>query len=633
MKQKLSRLILTVISSLVLSVNAAVAQDVLTQHNDIQRTGANLKETTLKPGNVNRKTFGLKYSRIVDGYIYAQPLYVSKDETKGRNLNLVIVATGENRIYAFDADTGSPQWETPRLKTAGVPDAFNFCPLTTWPLGVTSTPVIDPDKNEVFVVARKFPEGTHFLYRLDLKTGKELGSTEIKYAVKEGGPQISFEPEKHFNRAGLLLVNGNVYIGFAAMCDRFDSHGWLFSYNADTLQQVAVFCTTPKAKSEHVSGGIWQSGNGIACDRQHRYIFFMTGNGEFDLRNKSFSSSFIQLKADDLSVMGYFVPSNERELTTGDVDVGAGGPVLLRDDLLLGGGKQGRYYVLTPVPNSSTGPFPQLMTLGQNRAADMPDHMDGFQVFINTWHEPKPNKAPSTTQTLTVHSVQDGKKLGFKCVANYSRPCPFPQVNDETDFFQVLCAQGFALKKGLTIPHTCYGFNQYYGPNIHGGPLFWEPRNLVFGTAEKDRVKSFNFFPNGGRECKAMSSTIPSCIDFATKTVSDFRAPDGMPGGFLSLSADGATDGIIWASFPQQNNTFFVQPGRLIAFDAVTLKKIWSDDTKKVGFAKFCPPTVAGGLVFRAGFVRRKFFRIFNTPPGRDKGQLLVYGIREKRAK
>src|SRR5690242_12896311 len=164
--KKLSRLIPGVISFVVLVVNAAVAQDVLTQHNDMQRTGAYLKETALKPGNINKKTFGLKYSRVVDGYIYAQPLYVSKDEAKGRSFNLVIVATGENRVYAFDADTGSAQWETPRLETAGVPDAFNFCPLTTWPLGITSTPVIDPDKNVVFVVARKFPEGTHFLYRL-----------------------------------------------------------------------------------------------------------------------------------------------------------------------------------------------------------------------------------------------------------------------------------------------------------------------------------------------------------------------------------------------------------------------------------------------------------------------------------
>ncbi|HZI48238.1 MAG TPA: hypothetical protein VFD75_10620, partial [Pyrinomonadaceae bacterium] len=79
-----SRLLLSVATALALSGPGALAQDVLTQHNDVQRTGANLQETKLKPNNVNKKSFGLKYSQIVDGYIYAQPLYVSKDETKGR---------------------------------------------------------------------------------------------------------------------------------------------------------------------------------------------------------------------------------------------------------------------------------------------------------------------------------------------------------------------------------------------------------------------------------------------------------------------------------------------------------------------------------------------------------------------
>lgn len=629
MDHKLVRLALSLITWFALSVNATSAQDVLTQHNDIQRTGANLREPTLNPGNVNKKKFGLQYARVVDGYIYAQPLYVSKDEKNGRPFNLVVVATGENRVYAFDADTGSPIWETPRLKKAGVPAAFFLCPLTTWPIGITSTPVIDPDRNEIFVVGRQYPEGTHFLYRLDLKTGKELGSTEITYSVVAGGPEIPFEPSKHLNRAGLLLVNGNIYVAFGAMCDRYDSHGWVFSYNAGTLQRVAVFCSTPKAKDEHVSAGVWQSGNGIASDSQHHYIFLMTGNGEFDISKGSFGSSFLQLRADDLSVVGYFAPNNQAELTVGDVDVGAGGPVLLKDDVLLGGGKQGRYYVLTPIPYSSAPSSLQLMTLNQNRAADMGDHMDGFQAFINTWHEPRPKHSSRQKTTVTLSAIKEGKRITFKCTADYSKPCPFPQVEDETNILQVECARKiFALRKHLVIPHACYGFNQYYGPNIHGGPLFWQPRNLIFGTAEKDYVKSFRFFPEGGQSCRSMSSSTPSCIDFGTSVMSDMRAPDGMPGGFLSLSANGDSDGIVWASFPRDDNTFFIRSGRLVAFDAITLKKIWSDDNKKVGFAKFCPPTIAGGRVFRAGFVKRKFNPLFNTLPSQDKGQLLVYGLR-----
>jgi len=51
------------------SAISVLAQDVLTQHNDNQRTGANLKETILTPQNV-KSGFGLLYSRKVEGYIY-----------------------------------------------------------------------------------------------------------------------------------------------------------------------------------------------------------------------------------------------------------------------------------------------------------------------------------------------------------------------------------------------------------------------------------------------------------------------------------------------------------------------------------------------------------------------------------
>jgi hypothetical protein len=96
-----------------------------------------------------------------------------------------------------------------------------------------------------------------------------------------------------------------------------------------------------------------------------------------------------------------------------------------------------------------------------------------------------------------------------------------------------------------------------------------------------------------------------------------------MPGGFLSLSADGANDGIIWASFPQHDNTFFTQPGRLVAFDAMTLKKIWSDDSKKVGFAKFCPLPSAEVKSSGLGLSGGNFSSSLILPPVETRGNCL----------
>src|SRR4051794_12262280 len=78
---------------------------VLTQHNDNARTGANLRETSLKPDHVNVNEFGLRFSHQVNGQIYAQPLYVPFLAVAGKGVHpAVIVATMQNWIYAFDAD-------------------------------------------------------------------------------------------------------------------------------------------------------------------------------------------------------------------------------------------------------------------------------------------------------------------------------------------------------------------------------------------------------------------------------------------------------------------------------------------------------------------------------------------------
>ena len=86
-------------------------------------------------------------------------------------------------------------------------------------------------------------------------------------------------------------------------------------------------------------------------------------------------------------------------------------------------------------------------------------------------------------------------------------------------------------------------------------------------------------------------------------------APGGMPGGMLSLSANGsaAGTGILWAALSRGGDANHApQPGILRAYDASNVtRELWNSQQNATrdtlgNFSKFSPPTVANGKVFVA---------------------------------
>ncbi|MEO8337907.1 MAG: pyrrolo-quinoline quinone, partial [bacterium] len=95
---------LTVAALLAFGVSNARAQvDMLTNHNDNYRTGANLKERVLSPANVNRAQFGMLFKRVLDDQLYTQPLIATHVAVGGGTHDVVYVTTVNNSVYAFDA--------------------------------------------------------------------------------------------------------------------------------------------------------------------------------------------------------------------------------------------------------------------------------------------------------------------------------------------------------------------------------------------------------------------------------------------------------------------------------------------------------------------------------------------------
>ncbi|HXM98072.1 MAG TPA: chitobiase/beta-hexosaminidase C-terminal domain-containing protein [Candidatus Dormibacteraeota bacterium] len=346
----------------------------MTQHNDNARTGQNTQEIILTPANVNPNQFGKLFAMPVDGYVFAQPLYVSNLSIPGRGVhNVVFVATEADSVYAFDADnnTGAnaaPLWkanlvdaahgaqagETP-MKDATTFNCQNIGPL----IGVTGTPVIDMASGSLYVEAKSAFGNTFFhrLHVLDIFTGNEKspGPAVINATVPgtgdgSSGGNLAFDALHQLSRPGLLLANGLVYVGFGSHCEVWPFHGWLFAYDKKSLQQKGVYTPT----SNWDGGGLWAGGAGIAADAAGN-LYVATGNGKFSQSPPlQLGNSIVKFAASSgaFSVADYFSPFNTDALNAYDIDVGSGGVVLLPDQpgvhphLLVQSGKEGRIYVV-----------------------------------------------------------------------------------------------------------------------------------------------------------------------------------------------------------------------------------------------------------------------------------------------
>jgi Legume lectin domain/Bacterial Ig-like domain (group 3)/Chitobiase/beta-hexosaminidase C-terminal domain len=338
--------------------------NVTTYHYDNARTGQNVQETVLTPSNVNVNQFGKLFTVPVDGYVYAQPLYLSGLSIAGGTHNVLYVATEHDSVYAIDADDGTVLWHQSFIDPAAgitpVSNATVGCTDLVPEVGITSTPVIDPGSGTIYVLAITTEHGTqiHRLHALDVSNGSEKfgGPAQISATVNgtgEGGSTIIFNALTQLQRPGLLLDHGHIIIGWASYCDNPPYHGWVMSYAAGSLTQEAVFNASPNGSD----AGIWQSGDGIAADPSGN-LFLVTGNGTYDGNsNGDYGDSILKLSppnAGTFNVSDWFTPHNESTMNTGDADLGAGGVLLLPDlssssahpHLLVQQGKSGTIYLV-----------------------------------------------------------------------------------------------------------------------------------------------------------------------------------------------------------------------------------------------------------------------------------------------
>lgn len=327
---------------LALSSVLSAQVSVLTEHYDNNRTGENQQEIWLNTSNVNVSNFGKLFVLPVDGNIYAQPLYVANLVIAGVERNVLYVATEHNTIYAFDADdpSGVILWHKTLGTTVPSQDvcAASGCVYQDIvpEIGITSTPVIDKNKQTIYVLAKNKDSDNTYHYRLhalNILSGAELPGSPVD--VTASGFNVLY----HLSHPALLLANGKLYLGFGSLGDTSPWHGWLMTYDATTLQQKAVF----NASAGSSEDSIWQGGQGPAVDAAGN-VYVGTANGPFNVNTggSAYGDSILKLDGSSLSVLDYFTPDDQSSLSAGDTDLGTGGPILLPGtNLLVSGGKDG----------------------------------------------------------------------------------------------------------------------------------------------------------------------------------------------------------------------------------------------------------------------------------------------------
>jgi hypothetical protein len=302
--------------------------------------------------------FGKRFSQPVDGYVYAQPLFVPGLTIGGQTHDVVFVVTESNSVYAFDANAAGPVlWHTNLGESLSCAD-LNDCGDLVPGAGITGTPVIDPGSQTMYLVSlvKSSTGAHHVLHAVDLITGaeKSAGPVEISPTAPGTGANsqngtVRFNPATHYQRCALLLAGGVVYVGIGSNAEsNSDNHGWIVGHKASDLSSTMTFCASP----DDNWASLWQGGGGLSSDASG-FVYAETANGTFDADTggKDFGDSALKLDTSG-KVVDYFTPYNQATLSSADIDFGSANPVVLPDQSgavpheLLATGKPGILYLI-----------------------------------------------------------------------------------------------------------------------------------------------------------------------------------------------------------------------------------------------------------------------------------------------
>ena len=553
---------------------------VTTRSYDNGRTGWNFSEKILKPANVNSSTFHKIGEFRVDDKIEASPLFVQGANTASGLRDLLIISTTNNTVYAFDANTHEQVW----ARYLGRPVShLKDAIYERW--GITTTPVVDPETNTLYVV-RLSIENKYFkvyrLFGLKLLNGEDANPSQpIDGFTVKVDDNTYFRNGEQYIRTGLALWRNPagdkaIVFGAAGGENEFGANGWVIAFNIDHLNAggnvtPAVWCSTPNGGG----GGVWMASQGVAIDESdpNRDIYVSTGNGSYNdpfFADADLSESVVRLRynpsANTLKVIDRFTPFTDesRDKNHKDQDLSAGGVILIPGTAsVLAGGKDGLIF-----------------NINRNDMGHR-SHDDLFQPGFVGSFTPDP---------------------GFDYLANINQSTTTDGVDNTSNGSRTF------------IPHPADGGRTRH---IHGSPAYYERngQKMVYVMGENSTMRAFLYNGNVLSD-PPVAQSAPS-----TQTSGDTAAPGGMAGAFLTISSANAAgdNGIVWAVAPLKSMwrdpvaAVVPVPGVLRAFNATpsgsSMVELWNSEMDAgdwVGsLSKWQPPLVVNGKVYLATYDNR----------------------------
>lgn len=578
--------------------------DVLTQRNDNSRSGLNLTEFTLTPSSLKSPgSFGKLYFRLLDANAYAQPLYVSGLETQQGKRDVIFVATENNTVYAFEDNpndkniNSTPLWHTNLCRGIAAEELAHdlggepgdFGNLTTQ-IGITGTPVIDRADEVLYVAAKTKSNGRYLqlLYGLDIRTGAVLRKITIEGSA--AGHGIASVNGRIAFQPAVQLNRPALLLDHGTLYVAFGSHGDVGDFHG------WVFAYNP-------------------TNFKLKDVFNTTPNtvGKYNGEGGIWQSG-CGPSADEAGNVYISMGNGGSDGTLGDY-----GDSVVK--LML---RRGKFSVV--------GYF-------------TPTNEVILKIQDGDFGSTAPLLLPGTT--LLAIATKEGKiyLLDRTTMKGATRALQEVQVAPGPHYFG---------------PATDYGAVRYW--HIHGTPLVYQTDagRFLYVCGEEAPVRAFRLAATNSNGLLRIEPTVAVATSDERAAFPPERAvmtnppaanPDvWMPGGFLSLSANGnaPNTAVLWALMPLDGNANSrVVHGVLRAFDPVNfvarpdgskkMPQLWSSDhdndqtDDSLGmYPKFSMPTIANGHVIVTTFNEEEVGTngVHRIKPGGLPATLAVYGLR-----